>query len=77
MRVYVPGTWAWRGHYLWRPGFWIGHRPDWVWTPARYVWSPAGFVFVDGYWDYPLATRGVLFAPVYFDRRVIVQPAFV
>ena len=32
-------------------------------------WTPYGYVFVDGYWDYPLRQRGVLFAPVYFSGR--------
>jgi hypothetical protein len=34
-------------------------------------------VFVDGYWDYPLADRGVLFAPVYIPPAVYAAPAFV
>ncbi|MBX9579795.1 MAG: hypothetical protein K2X87_05755, partial [Gemmataceae bacterium] len=74
--VYVPGSWVWRSRYVWRPGFWIGHRPGWVWTPACYRWTPVGYVFVDGYWDYPLATRGVLFTPVFFPRPLL-RPAFV
>jgi hypothetical protein len=64
--VYVPGTWVWRDRYLWRPGFWMGFRPGWVWIPAHYVWTPAGYIFVDGHWDYPFANRGLLFAPVVF-----------
>jgi hypothetical protein len=28
-------------------------------------------VFVDGYWDYPLEERGLLFAPVAFDQPVV------
>jgi hypothetical protein len=63
---YVPGTWVYRNRYVWRPGFWIEHRPGWVWTPSHYRWTPVGYVYVDGYWDYPLAGRGCLFAPVYF-----------
>ena len=35
--------------------------------PAHYVWTPRGYVFVDGYYDYSVARRGVLFAPVYFN----------
>lgn len=62
--VYVPGSWVYRDRYAWRPGYWVDHRPGWVWTPACYRWTPAGHVFVDGFWDYPLADRGVLFAPV-------------
>ncbi|HVL11972.1 MAG TPA: hypothetical protein VM529_05375, partial [Gemmata sp.] len=74
---YVPGSWTWRGRYLWRPGFWIEHRPNWVWVPAHFRWTPLGYVFVDGYWDYSLAERGVLFAPVYFPQPIYTQPAFV
>ncbi|HEY1187295.1 MAG TPA: hypothetical protein VGE74_06535, partial [Gemmata sp.] len=75
--VYVPGAWVWRNRYVWRPGVWVEYRANWVWVPARYHWTPAGYVFSDGYWDYPLATRGVLFAPVVFTRPVYVRPAFV
>ncbi len=74
---YAPGSWVWRNKYLWRPGVWVEHRRDWVWAPARYNWTPAGYVFCDGHWDYPLATRGVLFAPVAFARPVYARPAFV
>ncbi|MBA4188036.1 MAG: hypothetical protein C0467_08455 [Planctomycetaceae bacterium] len=74
---YVPGSWVWRNKYLWRPGVWIEHRPNWVWVPAHYRWSPVGYIFVDGYWDYPLAGRGVLYAPMYFPRNVYAQPTFV
>lgn len=72
---YVPGSWVWRGRYLWRPGVWVEYRPSWVWVPARYHWTPAGYVFCDGFWDHPIATRGVLFAPVVFARPV--RPAYV
>jgi hypothetical protein len=75
--VYVPGSWVWRGRYVWRPGVWVEHRSGWVWVPARYYWTPAGYVFVEGYWDYPLATRGVLFAPIAFTQPLYAQPAYV
>ena len=72
---YAPGCWVWRNKYVWRPGVWVEHRTNWLWVPARYHWTPAGYVFCEGYWDYPLATRGVLFAPVAFTGPI--QPAFV
>ncbi len=75
--LYVPGSWVWRGRYVWRPGVWVEYRPTWVWVPARFQWTPAGYVFVEGYWDYPLGTRGVMFAPVAFPRAVYAQPGFV
>jgi hypothetical protein len=73
---YVPGSWLWRGHYVWRPGYWVGYRPNWVWVPAHYCATPGGYLFVDGYWDYPLERRGVLFAPVYFSPVVLNRRAF-
>jgi hypothetical protein len=51
-------------------------QPDWVWVPDHYVWAPRGYVFVDGYWDYSIGRRGVLFAPVYFNRGIYSQPGF-
>lgn len=56
------------GRYCWRPGFWAMSYRDWMWQPAHYIWSPRGFIFVAGYWDYPLACRGQIFAPVCFRR---------
>ncbi len=74
---YAPGSWVWRGRYLWRPGVWVAYRPGWIWVPARFYWTPAGYVSCAGYWDYPLARRGVLFAPVAFTRPIYARPAFV
>jgi hypothetical protein len=59
--------------YVWRPGYWIVSRPDWVWIPAHYLPTPRGYVFVAGYWDYPLERRGVLYAPVYFERPALIR----
>lgn len=75
--VYVPGSWVWRDRYVWRPGVWVEYRTDWVWVPAHFVWTPLGYVFVEGYWDYVLARRGVLFAPVVVPQTVYVQRTFV
>jgi hypothetical protein len=66
---YVPGNWAYRATgYVWSPGYWSAVRPGWVWQPTCYSWTPSGFAFVNGYWDYPLESRGTLFAPVVFTR---------
>jgi hypothetical protein len=63
-----PGCWVWyQGRYAWRPGYWAQGRADWDWIPAHYVWTPRGYIFVGGFWDYPVERRGVLFAPVYFE----------
>jgi hypothetical protein len=75
--TYVTGSWVYRDRYVWRPGYWIEHRPNWVWTSAHYRWTPAGYVFIDGYWDYPLASRGVLFAPAYIPPTVYTVPNYV
>jgi len=69
--TWSPGCWLWyQGRYAWGPGYWAQGRADWDWMPAHYAWSPRGFIFVGGYWDYPVPRRGVLFAPVYFDAGV-------
>jgi hypothetical protein len=52
-------------------------QPSWVWIPAHYVWTPGGYLFVEGYWDLPLASRGILFAPVYYPQPVYLQPTYV
>ena len=66
--VYVPGLWVYRdARYLWRPGYWLRCRPGWVWQPAYYISTPAGYLYVAGCWDYPLESRGILFAPVCFN----------
>jgi hypothetical protein len=68
---YSPGVWVYRDRrYAWRPGFWQRSRADWYYAPAHYSWTPAGYIFCDGYWDYPLARRGLLFAPARFSSGV-------
>ena len=75
--TWLPGSWVWHERrYAWRPGFWATVQPDWVWVPDHYVWAPRGYVFVDGYWDYSIGRRGVLFAPVYFNRGIYARPGF-
>lgn len=74
---WTPGCWVWyQGRYAWRPGYWVVGRSDWYWCPAYYVWTPRGYVFVDGYWDYSVERRGVLFAPVYFESRVYARRGY-
>ena len=73
-----PGSWYWQGErYLWRPGFWATAQSSWVWIPPHYVYTPGGYLFVEGYWDLPLANRGLVFAPVYYPQPVYMQPAYV
>ena len=72
-----PGCWVWySGRYAWRPGYWALGRADWDWTPAHFVWSPRGYIFVDGFWDYPVQRRGLIFAPVYFESTVYARRGF-
>jgi hypothetical protein len=40
------------------------------------VWYPDGYVWVGGYWDYPVAFRGFLFAPVHFRSPVYASVGF-
>lgn len=76
--IWTPGVWVWdQDRYAWRPGHWVEATPEWMWIPAHYVWSPRGYVFVDGYWDFPIEERGVLFSPVYVSPVVRTSPHFV
>ena len=75
--TWLPGCWVWQNsRYAWRPGFWATAQQNWDWVPAHYVWAPRGYVYVDGYWDYSLGRRGVLFAPVSFSAGVYGQRGF-
>jgi hypothetical protein len=74
---------VWRQtQFFWRVGYWMDHRPGWVWCPAHYVRTPGGCLFVNGYWDLPLHERGLLFCPVRVPRTVLAtrwtySPSFV
>jgi hypothetical protein len=74
---YVPGCWVYQDtRYLWRPGYWSAFRPGYVWSPAGYCATPSGYLFTDGYWDYPLDGRGLLFAPVCFNGTPWATPGW-
>ena len=76
--LWSPGSWAWyENRYLWRPGYWVQAQPEWVWVPPCYVPTPSGYVFVEGYWDYPVARRGLAFAPVMFGPTYVAMPSYV
>lgn len=71
---WTPGCWIWSsGRYAWRPGYWERGRGDWVWIPSYYVWTPHGYIFIDGYWDYVITRRGIVYAPVHFRSRVYAR----
>jgi hypothetical protein len=75
--TWLPGSWVWQqNRYAWQPGYWAAGQSDWNWTPAHYVWTPRGYVYINGYYDYSVARRGVLFAPVYFNSGIYRQPGF-
>ncbi|HSP42286.1 MAG TPA: hypothetical protein VLO11_05405 [Luteolibacter sp.] len=75
--VWLPGTWAYqRNDYAWRSGYWAAPRENWVYVPATYIWTPRGYIFVDGYWDYAIPRRGVVFAPVHYHRPVYASAGY-
>jgi WXXGXW repeat (2 copies) len=75
--IYTPGTWVYQERrYLWRPGFWLRANPDWFYNPAQYTYTPAGYIFSDGYWDFPLDRRGMLFAPARFSADAWSTPGW-
>jgi len=75
--LWVPPCMYWvQGQYTLRAGYWMTAQPNWIWEPSHYVWTPRGYIFAEGHWDYSVARRGMLFAPVYFPPAVYAQPAF-
>ncbi len=75
--IWVSGTWVNRDdRYAWRPGYWQPGQENWTMTPAHYQWTPRGYVFVDSYWDYNVARRGVVFAPVRFEHEYYNRPNY-
>jgi hypothetical protein len=80
--MYIPGSWVYRDErFAWRPGYYAAEQAGRVWTPPSYVWTPNGYAYVDGYWDYPMESRGTMFAPVYFANPLApgqaYQPSYV
>lgn len=75
---YVPGHWTYQANdYQWQPGYWAKAQPNWVWVPSQYYWTPRGCVYRNGYWDYDLPDRGIVFTPVYYRQRTYTQPNYV
>ena len=67
--MYIPGVWVYRdSRFIWRPGYYSQSLLGRVWVPSHYVWTPNGYLFVNGYWDLPYDARGLVCAPVYFNR---------
>jgi hypothetical protein len=81
--IWNPGYWTWNeptavavARYVWRPGCWILHNPDWLWVPPRYISTACGYLFVQGYWDYPIERRGILYAPIYCAPTLLPNFAY-
>jgi hypothetical protein len=75
--IWVAGCWRWvNARFAWQPGRWVAAQPDWIWSPASYCWSPRGWVFCNGYWDYRLDRRGLLFAPVSFTSPIFRRTGY-
>ncbi len=73
--VFIPGVWVYDGNrFVWRPGYWSAAQLGRVWISPYYVWTPNGYLFVDGYWDVPYDARGMVFAPVAFNRPLWNDP---
>jgi hypothetical protein len=73
---WAPGYWQWLDRrYVWTVGRWVPQVPGRVWIAPHYTRAPGGDVFSSGYWDYPLTSRGLLFAPVYFKDRSLLAVA--
>lgn len=75
--LWIPGVWVWnQSRYSWQPGYWAPAQQNWVWIPTQNVWTPRGYVSVSGYYDYSVANRGLLFAPVYINSGVYSRRGF-
>jgi hypothetical protein len=75
--LYAPGNWLYQGdQFVWSPGFWYRPRLGLLYCPPRWCWTPNGYLCNNGYWDYPLESRGVLFAPCYIPRALWAQPGW-
>ncbi|RIK78875.1 MAG: hypothetical protein DCC67_11140 [Planctomycetota bacterium] len=74
---WIPGCWIYRNTaYVWRPGYWYAGQANWLWVPDHYCYTPYGAIFVNGYWDYPLASRGLLYAPVWWSQPIYARPGY-
>lgn len=81
---WLSGYWEYNeasAQYRWLRGQWVDFSPDWVYVPAYYLWRPGGYIFIPGYWDYPLEVRGCAYisirvAPEY-RSTIIYTPAII
>ncbi len=75
---YIPGNWsqASSSGYAWNTGYWHPLQADLIWIPAHTVWTPRGCIFINGYWDRRLPSRGLCFAPVVIPRATYSRPGW-
>ncbi len=74
---YIPGNWIYANNdYRWSGGYWAPYRENWVYVQPHWVWTPRGCIYVSGYYDWRLPSRGQIFAPVYFNPVVYQRPAY-
>ena len=69
--VWVRGSWEWQakaGRYAWQQGRWTPRRSGYVYVTPTYRYTPRGYVHVAGYWDRPVAKRGVVYRPIVVDN---------
>ncbi len=65
---WMPGYWQYNSSsdaYTFLAGQWVAFDPNWVYVPAKYICTPEGYLFIPGYWDYPLDVRGCAYTPVF------------
>lgn len=71
---WVPGNWVFDSslkQYVWYMGRWESIESQWVYCPAHYVWREKGYVFIPGFWDWPLQVRGEAFSTIYVDPEAL------
>jgi len=75
---YIPGNWSQSSSpdYVWNTGYWHPLQTDMIWVPAHTVWTPRGCIFINGYWDRRLPSRGLCFAPVVIPRATYSRPGW-
>jgi len=71
---WVPGFWKFdseKRHYIWYSGRWDLMDSNWVYCPAHYVWRELGYVFIPGFWDWPVNLRGEVFSAIYVNGEAL------
>ena len=64
---WLPGHWRYdsdKDDFTWYMGRWQEFDKKWQYVPARYIWREKGYVFIEGFWDWSLESRGVAYAAV-------------